>query len=235
MTNLTYVLIHGAWHGSWCWRRIIPLLSAKGHHVVAVTLTGLGDRTHLANADVDLDTHVTDVVAFLEMEDLSDVVLVGHSYGGMVITGVAERTADRIRRLIYLDALVPSHGQSAFDLNSDAFRERLEKEARESGDGFTFSPMSPDAMGITDSADAQWVRIRLTPQPIGTFRQPVDAKERVPAIPATYILCTQFGLHETATRCKQNGWPVLEIESGHDVMVTKPNELADLLLSPECQ
>lgn len=231
----TYVLVHGAWHGSWCWRRLIPLLSAQGHHVTAVTLTGLGDRAHLLSAGVDLNTHVTDVAAFLEMEDLSDVILVGHSYGGMVITGAAERSADRIRRLIYLDALVPSHGQSAFDLNSDAFQERLENEAKEAGDGFKFFPMSPGAMGITDPADAEWVGSRLVPQPIGTFRQPVEANERTPTIPATYILCTQFGFHDTAAKCKQKGWPVLEIECGHDVMVTKPGELAELLLSPDCQ
>lgn len=235
MNQHTYVLVHGMWHGSWCWRHVVQLLRAEGHNVAAVTLTGLGDRAHLLNADIDLNTHVTDVVAFLEMEDLSDVILVGHSSAGMVITGAAERAAARIRRLVYLDALVPSHGQSAFDINSDEFREQLEKDARENGEGYKLTPRSTEALGITDPADAEWVRSRLVPHPIGTFRDPVEAKERVPAISATFILCTQYGYGETAAKCRENGWPVLEIDSGHDVMVTRPKELAALLLSPECQ
>ena len=111
-----FVLVHGAWHGGWCWTRVTPLLEAAGHRAFAVTLTGLGDRAHLSAPSVDLETHITDVVSMLDMDDLNDVVLVGHSYGGMVVSGAAERAWKRIRRLVYLDALVPKHGQSAFDL-----------------------------------------------------------------------------------------------------------------------
>ena len=236
MSKPAYVLVHGAWCGGWYWRRVLPLLSAKGHRVASVTLTGLGDKAHLLSADIDLDTHVTDISAFLEMEDLSDVVLVGHSYGGIVIAGAAERCADRIRRLVYIDSPVPSHGQSLFDLNSDAYRAQLEKDARKYGDGYKISfPASLDLIGISDPADVEWVRPRLVPHPIATMRQPVEASEKLPTIPATYILCTQFGFHDTAAKCKQKGWPVLEIESGHMPMVTKPGKLADLLLSPDCQ
>jgi pimeloyl-ACP methyl ester carboxylesterase len=226
----TFVLVHGAWHGGWCWNRLVPLLHAAGHRALTITLTGLGDRAHLNSPAVDLNTHVTDVVSMLEMDDLNDVVLVGHSYGGMVICGAAERAWRRIRRLVYLDALVPRHGQSGFDLNSPQFREKLEQEATKKGDGFKIMPMV-DILGITDAQDLEWVRARLRPQPIGTFRQPVDAPAFASNIPSTFILCKQFGFHATAERCRQNGWPVLEIDCGHDAMVVKPQELSELLVS----
>ena len=235
MARYTYVLVHGMWHGGWCWRYLTPLLAAEGHCVVTPTLTGLGERAHLLHPDINLATHVTDVAAVMEMEDLSDVILVGHSYSGMVITGAAERCADRIRRLVYLDALVPAHGQSGFDLNSDAFREALETDARENGEGFKLTVRTPEALGITDPVDAEWVASRLVPHPIGTFRDPVDAKGRVLAIPSTFIFCTQYAFGDTAQICREKGWPVLEIDSGHDVMVIRAKELATLLLSPECQ
>lgn len=235
MTKCTYVLVHGMWHGGWCWRKVAPLLAAEGHEVVTPTLTGLGDRAHLLHEGINLATHVTDVAAVLEMEDLTDVILVGHSYAGMVITGVAERCADRIRRFVYLDAMLPSRRASGFEVDTDAFREAVEKDARENGEGFKIAPRKPEAYGITDPDDVVWVASRLTPHPIGTLRDPVIASERVPAIPSTYILCTQYGFGKTAEACRQKGWPVLEVDSGHDVMVTRPEALTALLLSSDCQ
>ena len=235
MAKYTYVLVHGMWHGGWCWRKIAPLLAAEGHEVVTPTLTGLGDRAHLLHEDICLSTHVTDVEAVMEMEDITDVIFVGQSYAGMVITGAAERCADRIRRLVYLDAMVPAHGQSGFDADTDAFREAVERDARENGDGFKIAPRKPEAYGITDRDDIEWVGSRLVPHPIGTFRDPVHAPERVPAIPSTFILCTQYGFGDTAEASRQKGWPVLEVDSGHDVMVTRPEALAALLLSSDCQ
>ena len=232
--SLTFVLVHGAFQGSWCWSRLTPLLEQEGHHVATVTLTGLGEKAHLLNEQIDLDTHVSDVVDFLTSNELSDVILVGHSYGGMVITGAAERSAERIRRLVYLDALVPTNGQSVFDLNSDTFRDKLEIEAKEHGDGFMIPAWPAKRFCITDPVDVEWVESRLTPHPIATFRQPVEAKERAAGVPGTFIYCTQFGFKDTAGRCKANGWPVLTIETGHEAMLTKPQELAELLLSPEC-
>jgi pimeloyl-ACP methyl ester carboxylesterase len=226
----TFVLVHGAWHGGWCWSRLVPLLEAGQHRVLPVTLTGLGDRAHLASPVVDLDTHVTDVASILEMEDLNDVVLVGHSYGGMVITGAAERAWKRVRRLVYLDALVPAHGQSAFDLNSAQFRERLEKEAKEKGDGYKIAPIV-DILGIQDANDLEWARARLRPHPIGTFRQPVDASTFAAKIPSTFVLCKRFGFGETAERCRRKGWPVFEIDCGHDAMIIKPQDLCELLVT----
>ncbi|HTV29261.1 MAG TPA: alpha/beta fold hydrolase [Xanthobacteraceae bacterium] len=233
MTTLpgaTFVLVPGAWHGGWCWNRLVPLLEASGHRALTVTLAGLGDRAHLAGPSINLNTHVTDVASLLEMDDLNDVILVGHSYGGMVITGAAERSPKRIRRLIYLDALVPTHGQSAFDLNSAQFRERLEKEAKEKGDGYKIAPIV-DILGIEDAKDLEWVRARLRPHPIGTFSEPVDAPAFASKIPSTFILCKRFGFGETAERCRGKGWPVFEIDSGHDAMIIKPRELSELLVT----
>jgi pimeloyl-ACP methyl ester carboxylesterase len=230
----TFVLVHGAWHGGWCWTRLVPFLQVAGHRTLAITLTGLGDRSHLISPSVDLDTHVTDVVSMLEMDDLDDVVLVGHSYGGMVVCGAAERAWRRIKRLVYLDALVPRHGQSGFDLNSPQFREKLEEEARQKGDGYKIMPMV-DILGITGAEDLEWVRARLRPHPIGTFRQPVEAPTFASSIPSTFILCKQFGFHATADRCRQSGWPVLEIDCGHDAMVVKPRELSELLVEAGSQ
>jgi pimeloyl-ACP methyl ester carboxylesterase len=208
--------------------------SAAGHRAVAATLTGSGDRAHLISPAIDLDTHVTDVVSMLEMDDLNDIVLVGHSYGGLVICGAAECAWKRIRRLVYLDALVPGHGQSGFDLNSPQFREKLEQEAKTTGDGYKIAPMI-EILGITDAADLEWVRARLRPFPIGAFRQPVNAPTYAWQIPSSFILCKGFGFGATAERCRQAGWPVLEIDCGHDAMIIKPHELAELLVSASCQ
>jgi pimeloyl-ACP methyl ester carboxylesterase len=230
----TYVFVHGAWHGGWCWNKLIPHIESAGYRALAVTLTGQGDRAHLINPSIDLATHVTDVVSMVEMNDLTDVTLVGHSYGGLVICGAAERAWKRIRRLVYLDALVPRHGQSGFDLNSPQFRERFEQDARDNGDGYKVAALV-NILGITDVADLEWVRARLRPLPIGVFRQPVEAPTFARQIPSTFILCTGFGFKATAEQCRQDGWPVLEIECGHDAMIIKPRELAALLLSPNCQ
>ena len=232
-SSLTFILVHGAWHGGWCWKKIVPLVQAAGHRVVALTLTGLGERAHLISPEVGLTTHVDDVVNTLEMEDLTDVILVGHSYGGLVISGVAARAASRIRRLVYLDALVPERGQSGFDLNSQQFRQRIEAAATEHGDGYKVPPIL-EILGVSDSADLEWLRPRLRPQPIASFSQPAEGPIATKPIPSTYILCTQFAFQETAAKCRAKGWPVLEIDCGHDAMVVKPRELVNLLLTRDC-
>jgi len=168
------------------------------------------------------------------MDDLTDVILVGHSYGGLVICGAAERAHKKIRRLVYLDAMVPSHGQSGFDLNSPQFREKLEQDAKINGDGYKVAPIV-EILGITDQKDLEWVGARLRPLPIGVFRQPVEAPTFARQIPSSYIYCTGFGFKATADRCRAAGWPVLEIDCGHDAMIIKPRELAELLLSANCQ
>src|SRR4029450_13175141 len=136
----TYLLVHGGWVGGWIWNRVAPILRKAGHDVFTPTLTGLGERAHLANPDIDLATHIQDVVSVLEFEDLKRVVLVGHSYGGMVITGVAERTAERLNHLVYLDAFVPRDGQSVADLVSPELAASFEEGVRLSGDGWRIPP-----------------------------------------------------------------------------------------------
>jgi pimeloyl-ACP methyl ester carboxylesterase len=161
---------------------VVPLLQAEGHRAVTPSLTGLGEKAQLLSADIDLDTHVGDVTAVVDGEDLSDVVLVGHSYAGMVITGAAERCHRRIRRLVYLDALVPAHGKSAFDINSEAFRAQLEADAKENGEGYKLTPWSTEALGISNPDDIVWVSSNLGPHPIGSLRQAVQASDHVPLV-----------------------------------------------------
>ncbi|MDP6343769.1 MAG: alpha/beta hydrolase, partial [Alphaproteobacteria bacterium] len=191
-----------------------------------------GERCHLLDPSVDLDTHISDVVNTLTMEDLRDVVLVGHSYAGLVITGAAERAFDRLARLVYLDALVPDDGQSGFDLNSPRFREGWEREAAEQGDGYKIAPRIGSS-GDLDPVEAAWVRARLCPFPIATMRQPVAVSAAVKALPSTYIRCSRSTFAETARRCRAAGWPVLELDCGHNAMMTRPRELTELLLADD--
>lgn len=230
----TYVLIHGAWHGGWCWQRVARLIRATGHEVFTPTLTGLGERAHLLNPAIDLNTHVQDVVGGLEYEGLQGVVLVGHSYGGMVITAVAEQAAERLAQLVYLDAFVPQDGQAMVDLMSPEGRSRLLERTRTEGEEWKVSSFPAQAFGITAADDLQWVSARLGPQPLKTFTQPVKlTSPAARALPRTYIYCMQppmgpFG--PFAERAKAEGWRYRELATGHDAMITKPKELVDLLL-----
>ena len=229
----TFVLVHGTSHGGWCWQKLAPLLRAEGHEVYTPTLTGLSDRSHLLDYGVDLATHITDVVNLLFHEDLSDVVLVGHSYAGMVITGVAATAPERIKSLVYLDAYLPDDGQSELDLWPDEMRSTILADA-EAGSGLR-PPPSTTFLGITDPEMADWVEARLTPQPMATYTQPVPPGNATSAaLPRAFIHCTGgpttalFGTF--ATKAMQKGWEVREIATGHDVMLTAPREVADLLL-----
>jgi len=237
----TFVLVHGGWHGGWCWRKVTPLLRAAGHEVYTPTLTGLGERAHLAGPAVDLGCHVRDRRAVLEAEDLHDVVLVGHSSSGPVITGVAADpdTAARLRRLVYLDAFVPAAGQSVLDLVPDARRETFEGLAREHGDGWRI-PLDRDAAlsswCITEPADLAWMRPRLVPQPLATLRQPLE-RDPVPGIPGSYLHCVRgpmaatFGRFADEAAAAPARWTVRQLDTGHDAMVTLPRELVELLLA----
>lgn len=233
LKSITFVLVHGAWHGGWCWQKLPPLLRAAGHETFAPTLSGLGERAHLLNPQVGLATHVDDIVALLDDEDLPNVILVGHSYGSMVIAGVAERAASRLAHLVYLDAFVPQDGQSLLDTLPDkgaAVRERAEKI----GDGWLV-PAGADTFGVTAEADVQWLTARLTPHPLKSFTEPVRlTNPAARALPRTYILCRQgeasiFDAH--AERAQRAGWHCHELRIGHDAMITAPEELANLLLT----
>jgi pimeloyl-ACP methyl ester carboxylesterase len=227
----TFVVAHGAWSSAWAWKKMRPLLRAAGHELWTPTYTGLGERAHLASPAVDLDTHIKDLVGVLEMEDLRDVVLIGHSYGGMVATGIADRARARIAQLVYLDAFVPRNGQSLLDLQDAGVRERMRALARTSGDGWRLppNPMPAD----TPAADVAWAAGRRLPQPIKTFEQALQLDERMPP-PRSYIYCRRIGatdvFRQFAERAqRESGWRYFEIDSSHNPHITAPQALMDLL------
>jgi pimeloyl-ACP methyl ester carboxylesterase len=167
----TFVLIHGAWHGGWCWREVADILQAKGHKVFTPTLTGLADRSHLLSRTVDLDTHIADVVNLFRWEEIEDAVLVGHSYGGWPISGAVEKIGGQVASIVYLDAFVPNNGDSGVRLAAPAFRKSLE-DALAAGD-VGRAPPPAEAFKILDPAKAAWVQSRMTPQPTGVSVQPI--------------------------------------------------------------
>lgn len=229
----TFVFVPGAWHGAWCFEAVEKLLKAQGHATVALTLTGVSDRANEASAEVNLETHIQDVVGRLEKDELTQVTLVGHSYGGMVVTGAAARVPNRIAHLVYLDAFVPESGQSMFDLSRPKFVASWKKRAAESKSGYLVPPMlNAKSMGIDDAAQAKLVDAKLTPQPIATFEQAVQfEKAALEPIRQTYIHCAKFsGFGPTAERVKKAGMKVVDIESGHDAMLAAPQLLADVLV-----
>ena len=232
------VLIHGGWHGGWCWKKVAPLLRAAGHEVYTPTLTGLGERGHLLSPEVTLDTHVQDIVGMLEYEDLREVVLVGHSYGGMVMTSVADRAADRLTHLIYLDAFVPQDGQALADLADPTFYANLEASARLKGEGWRVPPPPLERWGITDEADVRWMQPRIGAHPLKTFKQAVRLTNvAATLLPRTFVYCTDKpagdSLAPLAKRLRgDTSWRYRELASGHDAMVTAPNEVAALIVEP---
>jgi pimeloyl-ACP methyl ester carboxylesterase len=227
-----FVLVHGAWHGGWCWRRVADVLEKQGHKVFTPTLTGLADRSHLLAPGVGLDTHVTDVVNLLKWEQLSDVVLCGHSYGGMIITGVAEKMQPAIRSIVYLDAFVPLNGESVFDLTGPAVHKAL-REAQEKN-LIAVPPRSAEAFGVNE-ADRAWVDSQCTPQPIATFTEKLavsGAHERIGK--KTYIRAASYpspGFDAALARVKTDpSWRTYAAPCGHDVMIDAPEWLAKVLI-----
>jgi pimeloyl-ACP methyl ester carboxylesterase len=229
-----YVLVHGTGSGSWCWKKVAPLLRAAGNEVYAPTLTGVGDRSHLLRCGVNLTTHITDVANLLFYEDLSDVVLVGHSYAGMVITGAAARVPERLKLLVYLDAYVPEQGQTERDLWPAKMRAEI--EADEAAGKVLRSPPSPALMGITDAGLAKWYLERVTPHPMTTYDEPAPAgNAQSAALPRAFIHCmngpTEPVFAPFAEKARSRGWVCHEIAAGHEVMLTAPHEVASLLLN----
>ncbi|MFK0292802.1 alpha/beta fold hydrolase [Streptomyces sp. NPDC090442] len=236
----TFLLVHGAWHGGWCWERVVPLLEAAGHRVFAPSLTGYGDKVHLAGPEVGLDTHVDDVARLITAENLNDVILVGHSYAGLVISSAANRISQRIAHLVYLDAMVPKDGESAADVQP-AVRQLIElAETSESGWRVPPMPEQPapfGLFGVTEPADVAWLRGMLSDQPVRCLQQPVRLDNPAAnAIPRTHIHnvgATPAGIPRRPVPAIQpNGTPaqVWELPTGHDCMITMPTELSELLL-----
>src|SRR5262249_12496191 len=166
----TFVLVHGAWHGGWCWNKVASILREQGHSVFTPTQTGLGERSHLLSKSIDLDVFITDIANVLKWEDLNDVILVGHSFGGNAIPGVADRMRERVRRLVYLDAVILENGQSVFSQLPKDVVEARTKAAEQTSGGLSIPAPSPSAFGITDSAPTQVLWSPLTPQPFPTHR-----------------------------------------------------------------
>jgi pimeloyl-ACP methyl ester carboxylesterase len=230
-----YVLVHGGGHGGWCYQPVARLLRAAGHEVHTPTLTGLGERSHLLRPGIDLDTHITDVTALLHYDDLRDVILVGHSYGGMVITGIADRAADRIGRLVYLDAATPVDGQSLVDVAGPIIQ-----AVRPSGkvvDGVELvllpAPGAGRFYGVTDPDDLAWMDERLTGHPWACFEQPLRLTDAaaLAAIPRYHIVCTSTLATrdpELMGKARAEG-RLWDVDTGHDLMITEPATVADIL------
>ncbi|MDP2017907.1 alpha/beta fold hydrolase [Hydrogenophaga sp.] len=236
------VLVHGAWHGAWCWSRVLPLLRGAGADSHAVTLTGVGERAHLMAPTIDLHTHIQDVIGLIEAEELQRVVLVGHSYAGMVITGVADRLQRErtglLAHLVYLDAALPYPGDSWSSHHSEETKQARTEASKPSG-GLSFPPPDAALFGLS-GADRDWVNRRQTPQPFRLYQQPLvfDAA-RVDAVPRTFIDCTQPALATIApSRVRvrsEPGWNVVEMATGHDPMVSEPAALSQILLDIQRQ
>ena len=236
MQPCNFVLVHGAWGGAWIWRRVLAPLRAAGHTVHAVTLTGDGERAHLRHPGIDLHTHIADVVGLVEAEELDDIVLVGHSYGGMVATGAADRLLTggvAIRHLVYVDAMVPLPGEGWGDKHSPEVV--AARTAAALANDHALPPPDPADFGLS-AADGAWLQRRQVPHPFGPYRQPLQFDgERIAALPRTFIDCTAPAYPTIAAMRervrKTPGFKVVEIATGHCPMVSAPQELIGHLLA----
>jgi pimeloyl-ACP methyl ester carboxylesterase len=230
----TYVLAHGAWHGGWCWERVAARL--QGHRAFAPSYTGMAEHAHQLSADITMATWVQDLVTLIEAEDLRDVILVGHSLGGVPITGVADRIPERIRRLVYLDGVVLESGVSAFDTYPP---QEVQSRVAAAIGGVAVAPPSPlpPAWGLaTGTPDYAWVAANLTPMPLNIYRTALTLKTPVGAgLPRTYIHCTEPQspvIAPSAALVKSwQGWDWIDFAGPHDAMITHPDAIADLLLA----
>jgi pimeloyl-ACP methyl ester carboxylesterase len=224
----TFVLVHGAWHGSWCWKRVRKALQDQGHEVFTPTLTGLADRSHLLSPAVSLDTHIEDVMNLIRWEELSDVILCGHSYGGCVISGVADRVPDRIRSLVYLDAFVLEDGESLHDLLPEDQRQQQLDGVKNAGEGWKVPPIPGEFFNV-NAQDLAWMNGQCTVQPLATFQQKIrltGAFRKVQKV--AFILATGYAhspFMPSYEKAKARGWKTLSMPCGHDVMLDMPAEL----------
>ncbi len=229
-----FVLLHGAFHGGWCWRFVAERLRAHGHNVTTPTQTGVGERKHLLSRTLTLDSFTDDLVHHIAMEDLSDIILVGHSFGGSPISGAADQMPERIRHLVYLDARVLENGQAPFDLGLPEINAARRQAAMDFSDGLSIPPPTPLSFGVPDGPLAEWVLRHLTPHPLNTFETKLTLRHPVGnGRPKTYIACTAPlypSLADTRAMLRERAdWHWREIATGHDAMVTAPEELTTML------
>ena len=230
-----FVLVPGGWSGAWTWRDVVSRLETAGHRAVPLTLTGLAERSHLLRREIDLDTHVTDVVNALVWNELRDVVLVGHSYGGFPATGAADRASDRIRSLVYLDAFLPRDGESMFDIMADDRRAQVKALAASKGEGWKLPWIDSPAFAVPDAAEQARCQRLMTAHPLGTFEQKLKltgAWQKIPKL--TYILAKRYDpspMHGFAARCRADKrWTVREIDAHHMLPLLEPQRVAELLI-----
>jgi pimeloyl-ACP methyl ester carboxylesterase len=229
----TFLICHGAWSAGWAWKKVRPLLRAAGHEVFTPTYTGLGERAHLSSRSITLETHIADILGVIDCENLRDLVLVGHSYGGMVATGVADRVPERIAKLVYLDAFVPDSGQSLLDLRPAAESDRRRDDTNTGGDGWLLAPNPPPP--DTSPEDVAWITPRRRWQPIGCFSQPLLLRNPNTPLPRTYIYCTRLGpgdpFGQFARRFRSDrAWTFFELDASHSPNITAPEALVRILV-----
>lgn len=227
----TFVLLHGAWHGGWAWQRVTPLLRAAGHEVHTPTMTGVSDRAHLLSPQVGLGTHIEDVVALIQAYDARDVVLVGHSYAGQVVTGVADRIPERLSQRVHLDAFVGDDGDAAIDLLPETIAGHYRESVSGPGFGWLIPVRSLTVLGVTDEADLDWLTPRLTPHPWLSYTEPLRLTGKGQQVPAAFVECVDWMRVFTpqAEKAADRGWRTRQIATGHEAMVTAPAELAAVL------
>ena len=232
-TAAKFILVHGAWHGSWCWERVQHRLEQAGHSGLAADLSYV--RAKNQTGDVDLSTHVSELVEFVEGNAESDIVLCGHSYGGMVISEAACRLQDKIKHLVYLDALLPAPGQSAVDMMSPDMRVAFYEMVTERGGGHLIPPRSAAALGVHDPQDAAWVDAKCAPFPLACFEEPAGLDGGLPNCPKTYLLardnCPSVFEQTYKRLANQAGWTRAILPTGHDAMITAPDAVAEYLLA----
>lgn len=244
----TYVLVGGAWLGGWCWQPVARRLREGGHEAYPVTLTGLGERSHLASPEVDLDTHIADVVNLIEFEDLHEVVLLGHSYAGIVVTGVADRVPERIAQLVYLDSGPTPGGFTFLDMQSPEVRQHTERQVEEFGDGWRIPVPSWDKLENINGASLeglgetqrQLMRSHAVAQPLGTYTQPLRVEKPADGTLPKLLIANSFPLaqvreaiaggHSWFRELAGPEWQLLELPTGHWPMFSRPDDLAELLL-----
>ncbi len=237
--KITFVLVHGAWHGGWCWKKLTPLLTRKGNTVYTPTLTGLGERSHLLNDNINLDTHIHDIVSMIEFEDLNDITLVGHSYAGFVIAGVAEKIPERISAVVFLDALIPDDGKAVLDFLSETAKNIYHESMKNNDNSWKLlfsQKVDISELGVFSKKDAEWIESRMTEQPHNTYSQKISISESTVKFineSGFYILTSdRQDFIAEYKRASERGLKLFKIDgAGHNSMITQPEKLSEILLN----
>ena len=229
-----FLLIHGAWHGGWVWNEISEILRYQRYSVSTPTLTGLGEKKHLLSSKITIETFIEDVVNHIIFENLNNIILVGHSFAGSVISGVADRLKDRIQKLIYFDAMILIDGQKPFDITPKETVEQRIELAKKFGNNISIPAPSADAFGVFDVKKSLLLEEKLTPHPLSAFQSKLVLKNEVGnGIPLSYIFCTKpvyKSLESSREVVRKMKWPIFELNAGHDAMLTHPKETLNLLM-----